>query len=465
MKVRCKFVSIMFTALFPAAAWSQSTLNFPLPVDVASKSMVGYAVVNPDRTPALVTFKAYDETGAVTASTSLPAPAGGQIAKLFSELFSTSNANGWVQVTSNVSGLHGFMIGGDFVNNVDGVDNADSSVDQVFPLTAATTTIVIANPMPALVFAEMKFFNAYGIEITPSLQFGIPGHGSLLQPVLDLPFFGQQYADARSIRLTSGGLAAAAMVAQYMISKPEFALYNGVDIKRAGTQLNFPHVVDGELDGVTYRTAIAITNVGPLSQTVTLTFTPESGFGSKSEQLTIAAGGTTRELITFPGSGFQSGWLQVQSPGGVAAVLAVVNADARSAGIAVVEPQTAGSSAMLFAQIANQAPWSTGLAFVNTSQAPTTVEVFAVDPRGTLIGGGAADDQARILLDPGAKTARLLSDLVPETQSLNGGYVFVRTTGNIPILGTEIFTLRKGGPVATVPSAALPITFDSTPGQ
>jgi len=445
MKANVRLASVFFILIFPITALSQTTLNFPLPVDAASGSQVGYALVNPNRAPAIVSFKTYDELGTETGSTSVTIPAGGQVSRLFSELFTNTTTNGWVQATSSASGLQGFTLGGDFVNNVDGVASAAAAVDQVFPLMGNTTAIVATNPTSYQIALTMKLFTAGGSEIA-AFGFTLPGRGMVIKPLLDLPFFGAEYADARYVRITgSDAFAATALVAQYLISKPEFALYNGIDVSKTGAVLNFPHVVSGDLDGITYETAIALTNLSNADQTVTVTFTPESGFGSRSIQVFLTAGATIREPVAFPGSGFQNGWLQVRSGGPIAGVMVVVNAGARGAGIAVVQPQTTSSTEMVFSHIANVAPWSTGLAFVNTTQTTATIELVAVNPNGTEIG------RASLTLNPGAKIARLLTELVPQSQASNGGFVSVRTTGT-PVFALELFSLRSGGPVANVPA-------------
>jgi hypothetical protein len=463
MKVIFGLAGALFVLVSPSIAWTQSTLNFPIPVDAASGSQVGYAVVNPNPATATATFTAYDQTGTPTGSTSVSIPARGQFARLFSELFANSSVNGWVQVTSSVSGLKGFTIGGDFANNVDGTAGAEGASDQVFPLIGNTTTIALANPTAATLTLTLSFLTAAGGEIPPALSLTLFPHASLVQPLLDLPWFGQQYAGATYVRITgSCDFAATALVAQYLVAKPEFALYNGIDVSKAGTALTFPHVVDGELDGVLYRTAIALTNLSSIPQSVALTFTPDSGLGPVSISITLSPGATIRDVVTFPGGGFHNGWLQVQSPGPIAGVMAVTNTDPRSVGIAVVQPQTAGSTSMIFSHFANLAPWATGLAFVNTTSNPVTVEVFAMNPNGTLIGGPATAPMSRFTLNPQSKTARLLNELIPQTQTANGGFVFVRTSG-IPIFGMELFSLRKGGPIANVPADVLTGTINFTP--
>jgi hypothetical protein len=454
MKVSFRFASVLFFTLLPLMGWSQSTLNFPLPVDAANGKMVGYAVVNPNSTAATVTFTAFDESGQATGSASLTVPAGGQLARLFSELFTNANANGWVQATSTATGLQGFTMGGDFVNNVDGLESAEPASDQVLPFVGATTTLVLANPLSGTASLTLRFFDPAGNEISSVTGVDIPAKGVVIK-TLDTATF----PDMRSVRITAASeFLATAMVAQYLIASPEFALYNGINVNKAANVLNFPHVVSGELQGVEYQTAVALTNLSATPQAVTLTFTPDSGAAPVSAQITFSPGATVREVMTFPGGSFRNGWLQVQSSGPIAGVLAVVNTSPGSSGIAVVQPQLGGSTTMLFPHIANGAPWSTGLAFINPTASPATVEVFAINANGTLIGGAGNAPAARFTLNPGAKTARLLSELIPQAQASNSGFIFVRTS-SIPIVGLELFTLRSGGPMANVPASAAGISF------
>src|SRR5204862_6301239 len=126
------------------------------------------------------------------------------------------------------------------------------------------------------------------------------------------------------------------------------------------------------------------------------------------------------------------------------------------AGIAVVQPQANGSTTMIFPHIANGAPCATGLGLMNATVSTASVEVFAVRSDGTLIGSAPA-----FTLNAGAKTARLLSELIPATQNVNGGFVFVRSSA--PIFGLELFTLRSGGPIANVPASGLPAGVVFTP--
>ena len=69
------------------------------------------------------------------------------------------------------------------------------------------------------------------------------------------------------------------------------------------------------------------------------------------------------------------------------------------------------------------------------------VEVYAMTPDGVLIGGADNVATARFTIQPNAKEAKLLSEMVPATQAptrtSDGGFVFVRS--NVPLFRIELF--------------------------
>lgn len=463
MKRTFSFASLFLALMCPLVGWSQSSiLNFPLPFDASSGSEAGYAVVNPTQSTAPVLFTVYDQNGNATGSASVNVPAGGQAAKLFADLFRNSTATGWVQATSTVSGIQGMTIGGNFVNQVDGTASADPASDQIFPLLGNTTTIAIANPLPATLNLTVNVFNSMGNEIIASVNLTLPGFGWAAEPIMDLPSQGQQITtDGSYVRITADGVfSATAMISGYRISMPEIALYNGIDVSKTTTTLNFPHVVSGENSGVTYTTALGLTNLSKQSQVIMLLFTPDGGRNSQSSQFILAPGQSIQSEIGYPEL---SGWLQVKSGGPFAAAMAVVNAAAEADGIAAVQSQTAGSASMVFSQIANSGNWTTGLTFTNMTQVDTTVEVFAMNPNGSLIGGPGNSSAAKFALNAGTQMSALLSDLIPQTRNLAGGFVFVRTIDEVPITAIETFSLQNGGPIANLPAGTLPSNLVFTP--
>ena len=134
----------------------------------------------------------------------------------------------------------------------------------------------------------------------------------------------------------------------------------------------------------------------------------------------------------------------------------IAYADTVGGGVAVVPPQQDADANLLFAHIADLAPWLTGVALLNTNAEPANIEIFAMNPAGSLIG------TTRLSLPPGRNVPRLLRELIPQTQtrSSDGGFLFMRS--NVPIYGIELFFSRNLQVLANVAAGRLPpgITFN-----
>jgi hypothetical protein len=152
-----------------------------------------------------------------------------------------------------------------------------------------------------------------------------------------------------------------------------------------------------------------------------------------------------RDLFALT-TGFQTGWVRVTSTSGIPFSGYIAYSDLSGGGVAVVPPQQQPMSNLLFAHIADLPPWLTGLAMLNTNTDVANIEVFAMNPTGSLIG------KATFSLQPGTNTARLLRELVPLTQNRtsDGGFVFVRSS--VPIYGIELFFSRNLQILANVPA-------------
>jgi hypothetical protein len=146
----------------------------------------------------------------------------------------------------------------------------------------------------------------------------------------------------------------------------------------------------------------------------------------------------------------QTGSIVVTSTTGLPITGYIAYAETVAAGIAVApalqEPQTA----LVFSHIADLTPWLTGLALFNPDSARTAnVQVFAIAPDGASIGS------FNFSLSSRAKTSRLLSQMVPQTQTRtsDGGYVFVKS--DVPLVGIELFFSRNMKIVSNVPAGRL----------
>lgn len=211
------------------------------------------------------------------------------------------------------------------------------------------------------------------------------------------------------------------MVIKGFLVSGESAVVNGANAG-SRTEMNFSHVINGSVAGSNFTTVIGITNLATSSQTVTITFYPNGG-GPIAVSRTLSGNGALREtaqgLFDLPFD-FQTGWVAVSGTAPLTGVAAY--ADSVSGGLAVVPAGTSRTS-LFFMHIADGPPqWQTGLALLNSGTAAANVEVYAVNPTGSLIGS------AGLTLDPGKKIANVIHELIPQALGVNDGFVYVRTT-------------------------------------
>jgi len=461
----------LITALSQLAE-AQTVFNFPIAV---GGSTVGFAIVNPNAVETTATFRLYSFDGASLGTNTMTVPARGQIAKLDSEIFPVINHQaelGWVQVEA-ADGTQAFIISGDFQTQVDGVVPSSPSLQQIVPLIAGQMKVYGVNPNATKVTAQIQLFDANGAEVKVPvpLVVEVPPKGMLLQQIDVTSGLGVLVSSALYARVTSlsgGPFVGGEIVGGFLVSPGrDFAILSGIDSTVQTTELDFPHAVSGDLGASTYATSVSVINLSTQSQGITITFTPQSG-NPISVQRTLQAGGalrqTIQELFSLPAA-YQDGWVQVRGSAPLTGFIAV--ADTKAGGLAAFGPQNAGATTLVFDHIADLEPWWTGIALLNPGNSDANVEVYAMNPNGSLIGGAANVPTARFVLAARTKTAKLLGELIPATQSRlsDGGFVLVRVTNNVPVFGGELFFLRNGAAFANVAPIPLPANVNYTPPQ
>src|SRR5262245_18274568 len=125
--MKSRVPALFAVLLLPLCSYAQSTLTFPRVMQPSDFSTTGFALINPGADNALIRYTLYGETGSPQGTTTQTVPARGQLAKLAKELFPNATAAGWIQATSDVSGVQGFWFGGDLVTFADGAEAAPSS--------------------------------------------------------------------------------------------------------------------------------------------------------------------------------------------------------------------------------------------------------------------------------------------------------------------------------------------------
>jgi len=373
--------------------------------------------------------------------------------------------HGWIQVTSTTPGLDGFFAAGDFATWVTGLGALTPSADQVLPVSGSTL-MGVANPGTSAASVSIKAYDSNATQVGTTITKTVPPKGFYDAEADDGIIFGSgPLSTVKHLRITATGPVVAPAGMFPALNRGDGAFVGGTDVATAPNELNFAHVVSGSFGGASYTTLVGITNPSASAQTVTMTFNTGSGT-PLSVQASIPANGsshkTLQELFGLPNT-FQSGWLQVR---GVTQLVGFVSyTDTVAGGVDLVPVQASARTSLVFGHIADLAPWWTGLALLNTSATDTTVEVFAMNPDGSLIGGAQNVPTARFTLPAQSKVAKLLQEFVPATQSrsADGGFVFVRTTNNVALFGVELFFLRSGAAIANVAADTLAPGITFTP--
>src|SRR5262245_33808852 len=453
MKTRVAAALAILT--LPILSFGQSTLSFPRVLQPQDFNTTGFAIVNSASAPASVLFTVYDAKGQSQYTTSQTVPAGGQYSRLASEIFPGAAVSGWVEVTSATPGLHGFFFAGDLTTYADGAEAAASSAELVLPLISPQSEIHIANTGSSEITVLLNLLGLDGFDLAIPYPQHIPAKGFFKGEMAAL-FALEDLSLPSHMRITckcpGASTVAATVIARDLIARPSWAVRNGVPAANTATTIYFPHTVEGFQGTSDWRSLLGLTNLSSTSANdVTITFVPESGGTGQTRILRLPPNGglrfPTRDLFTVS-PGFQNGWMRVSSNSGQPLTGYIAYADVIAAGVAVVPPQQDPQPNLTFAHIADLPPWLTGLALLNTNTDTANVEVVARNPNGSPIGS------ISFPFGPGTSTARLLREMVPQTQNRtsDGGFVVVRS--DLPIFGIELFFSRNLRVLANVPGAA-----------
>src|SRR5262249_44891024 len=113
--------AVMASFLFCATSNAQSRLNFPIVLSGNDLPTTGIALVNTSSSPVLAALSFYGNDGQPIANQyPFIIPAGGQTARLASEMIPKTSLSGWIQIVSPSAELQGFELVGDFSTVVDG---------------------------------------------------------------------------------------------------------------------------------------------------------------------------------------------------------------------------------------------------------------------------------------------------------------------------------------------------------
>jgi hypothetical protein len=420
----------MFGAALTEPAEAQLRLNFPTTLSAQDLGTTGFAFVNTSPAAVSATFNAYGKDGMLLSQSTLPVPAKGQTARLASEILPGVTATSWIQVLSPSAEVQGFELIGDFMNLVDGAGPALEATQLAVLSFSSDDILYLANPGSQSATVQIKVNQADGTVLsTKSVTL------SAFQPT---SFLLADLGSDGSIDLISitSNVAISASLTTKLPEGADVGVTNAAPVANATSELFFPYAPSGAQGSSSWKTLLAVANVGSTTQNVSMTFTPDTGSPTTIQRSLppgASTGGSAGDLFSLPAS-LTAGWIHVTGSGSLVGVAAYQ--DTPHGSLAMVPSQSTGSTRFLFGHIASLPPWYTGIALLNTSTTAANVEIYAIDSAGKLLGSGASFSVA-----PNTRRTALLSEFVPQLlqRSSDGGWVFLTTTNNVPLLGFELF--------------------------
>jgi hypothetical protein len=456
MKQVARFlIWLHFAGVLSAA---QSVSYFPR-VLTAGGTPTGLALSNPTSSTANVTLSFFGTDGMIVGTpASLVLVPGGQVARLATELFPDSNkARGWVKVDSDVVGLTGFYLNGDFVKTADGGDFVQPASSLTYPRVVETSTtsteINITNPNDTVASVVLTLFDATGAQQDVETV-NVPVKGQVNGTVSGLMGV-ESTAGGYLTAQASSSIFGTAVVSE---SNSDFSTLNAIGTPSVST-LIFPHIASG----MDWATTLFLLNTGPGPEQVSLGLFFDDGTAGLTATVTVNPdqlySTTVASLFGLDGSSLRIGWVRATAssavlegfqlflsvtPKGVTALPA-----AKSSSTKLVQSHIAEQTSTVF----KGSNLFTGLAVLNPSTSSTTATIRIIDTAGKLL----AEKKQQIGSEK--KVSLLLREIMPEALGETSGTVWVEST--VPLHALQIFGTWDLGLLSQIP--AQPISALSSP--
>ena len=455
------FLSFILVSLFQSGtALAQTVLHFPRVISTDALS-TGIAISNPTPLPATLTLTALEADGTLLVTTgenpvSLVVPADGQITRNFPELFAGStNFNGWIEATSETSGLMGFYLNGSSsLGDLDGAAVKEPATEFLLPFVtedeAGTTEVTLVNPSPEPTVATATLFAASGSNLG-STSLNIPGRG-LLRQTLTTVSEGIDRAGASHVLVVSERpLLGLELVADFAVPEPTEFRRETVQLTGQSVDGSTTSVLSQFVSGVGWISHLGVVNAGGIGQQVTLTAFRSDGTPWQTDnnpaRLVLEANESTRvsvgPLFGFDPGLLRTGWIEVVADvGHVATFIGLGNAATASFALVSGTDRTSASRQLAFSHFADGSDFFTGLTINNVEQNEANIELYVIREDGTTLG--------RALVSvPGRQTVSgLFSDFVPASFDQARVWAFIRSSE--PVIATALMGTVNGTSLANL---------------
>ena len=463
-------VLLMSFVALPRAAHAQSVLHFSRVISDPT-IFTGLAISNPSTQNATLTLRALDPDGTLWAGSatnpvSVSLPAGGQYTRTFREVFGGEQPfNGWVEATSEVSGLAGFFLNGNGVlTDLDGAGASEPLAEFLFPFVSddgvAITELTIVNPNPARADLTLQLHRADG-SILGSTDLAIAPDGLIRQPLTVL-FDAVDTSDASYVRVMGDRpLVGLELVANFLV--PETPVKRRESVMLAGQPIDGSEqaLLSQFVSGFGWMSHVGVVNSGGIGQEVTLTAYRDDGElwdgATNPARLPLEANEAIRfgvgELFGFPPSELRSGWIEVEATlGHVSTFIGLGHGTVPSFALVSGTDLAKASNLLTVANFVDGETFFTGLTVNNPGVLDATVDVFVLRDDGTTLGKATLSIPAR------QTHARLFGDLVPASVGQGGVWAFV--SSDQPIVAAALMGTTNGLSLANVNPQPSAVAFN-----
>jgi photosystem II stability/assembly factor-like uncharacterized protein len=414
-------------------------LSQNLPAVVSTPDAVtGLAVVNTDATSGVsLTLTSYRNDGSSLGPVSFTVPAKGQISRLSSELFGTTGADGgWIKVTANRAGIKGFFLNFDSaLEMMDGAPFMNRPVNDFVLPELRNADISIVNPGNTPIDVTLKVIGDAGAELASPSTVQISPNGRY-STRMDTP-------DAY-LRVSSSQ----AFVASEQFGTPGRStnFVDGLIADLGARFLYSPQYVVG----AGYKSKLTLVNLENMQTTVNLSWFRNDGTSiAANVQVVLPSLGRTtiidadRFAVTAPGSGLD-GFLVITSS--ITRITGAVQfGDSVQERFQTTLPLlTTPYSETVFAHVAQNSTYFTGVAIINRNSAPANVSISIFNASGVQVGSGTRT------IASNARISELLTQIDPQLPPLTGGYF--KVSADRPVYSFAVFGTNSLSVLATVPA-------------
>jgi len=419
----------------------------------------GIAIVNLGSTSSVITFTAYDESGAQMTGPSINNPVqrtlapGSQLVTIDTELFGSGLADqdslGWINIDSSTNIVTGFTV--TFNGSLSMMDGA--------PVTAAPMTqfdfteiedqgftiLHVANPNDSPANVTFQLVGSDGTIRTATLQ-SINPMGGMALTVMDL-FPGVVAQASDYVRVVSDvGVVPFELTGQ---PSQDVAGLNGLGLDAAATTLFCPQYAVGG----GYRSTLSITNLDDMGGNLVLRLFGNNGVQiGDTRSMSIAPNGkvyiSDQTFFADPGSGSIQGYVVITSNGLTIRGDVTFGDPARKTFVTSLPLVSSLDDTLVFSQVASDATYFMGLALLNpnATDAAATIELRNQD--------GTVNHSVTLKIPSHQRICELLEEIFPDLGNQQAsGYILVSVDQGIA--GFSVFATRDLRIMTAVPAQVI----------